>query len=193
VLVERASKTRVSAYAMDRSTKPSFNFVNLNHPDDLKDEETQLRIRRLAMTEVGKARRKPKTKRARNEIVLDFRNPSESRVEIDRLGNGQLDPFCSYPVDLDDSDRALLANSECIVLLRLACFLTWCSLQYREQQPSFSVTRILVPGWTQRCGCLVQYARKLSKLFVSEAQRLLSFPRRCCFANAPSQGASPYQ
>jgi hypothetical protein len=102
---------------MDRSTRPSFNFVNLTHPDDLKDEETQLRIRRLAMTEVGKARRKPKTKRARNEIVLEFRNPSESRANIERLGGGQLDPFTPYPVDLEDTDRALLANSRCIVLL----------------------------------------------------------------------------
>jgi hypothetical protein len=182
VLFERASRTRVSAYTMDRSTKPSFNFVNLSHPDDLKDEETQLRIRRLAMTEVGKARRKPKTKRARNEIILEFRNPSEGRVDIDRFGGGQIDPFSRYPVDLDDTDRALLANSGCIVLLHVACFLTWCSLQYREQQSSFSVTRILVPGWTQRCGCLVQHARKLPKLFIPETQRLLSFPRRCCFA-----------
>jgi hypothetical protein len=115
---------------MDRSTKPSFNFVNLTHPDDLKNEETQLRIRRLAMTEVGKARRKPKTKRARNEIVLEFRTPSESRVDIDRFGGGQLDPFTQYPVELDDSDRALLANSTCIVLLRSISFLTRRSLQY---------------------------------------------------------------
>ncbi|KAG9193184.1 hypothetical protein G6011_03219 [Alternaria panax] len=95
---------------MDRSTKPSFNFVNLTHPDDLKNEETQLRIRRLAMTEVGKARRKPKTKTARNEIILEFRDPSESRIDIDRFGGGQLDPFNPYPIALDDSDRALLAN-----------------------------------------------------------------------------------
>ncbi|CAA9962937.1 hypothetical protein PTMSG1_06305 [Pyrenophora teres f. maculata] len=95
---------------MDRSTKPSFNFVNLKHPDDLKNEETQLRIRRLAMTEVGKARRKPKTKRARNELILEFRDPSESRVNIDRFGGGQLDPFNPYPIELDDSARALLAN-----------------------------------------------------------------------------------
>ncbi|KAH8640883.1 hypothetical protein IG631_03824 [Alternaria alternata] len=95
---------------MDRSTKPSFNFVNLTHPDDLKNEETQLRIRRLAMTEVGKARRKPKAKRARNEIILEFRNPFESRVDIDRFGGGQLDPFNPYPIELNDSDRALLAN-----------------------------------------------------------------------------------
>lgn len=99
---------------MDRSTKPSFNFVNLQHPDDLKNEETQLRIRRLAMTEVGRARRKPKAKRARHEIVLELRNPSESRMDIGRLGGGQLDPFGPYPVQLDDSDRALLANGRSI-------------------------------------------------------------------------------
>jgi len=100
------------AGAMDRSTKPSFSFVNLKHPDDLKNEETQLRIRRLAMTEVGKARRKPKTKRARNEVVLEFRDQSESRVNIDRFGGGQLDPLNLYPIELDDSDRALLANGK---------------------------------------------------------------------------------
>ncbi|RMZ68228.1 tachykinin family [Pyrenophora seminiperda CCB06] len=83
-------------------------FVNLQHPDDLKTEEMQLRIRRLAMTEVGKARRKPKTKRARNEIVLEFRDPS--CVTIDRFGGGQFDPTNPYPIELDDSARALLAN-----------------------------------------------------------------------------------
>lgn len=97
---------------MDRSTKPSFNFVNLRHPDDLKNEETQLRIRRLAMTEVGKGRRKAKTKRAHHEIVLEFRDASESVSSIDRLGGGQLDPFGSYPIELDASDRALLANGK---------------------------------------------------------------------------------
>lgn len=102
---------------MDRSTKPSFSFVNLSHPDDLKNEETQLRIRRLAMTEVGKARRKPKTKRGRNELILEFRDPSESRVNIERFGGGQLDPFNPYPIELDDSSRALLANSKLFYLI----------------------------------------------------------------------------
>jgi hypothetical protein len=101
-----------SPQAMDRSTEKSFSFVNLKHPDDLKDEETQLRIRRLAMTEVGKARRKLKTKRARKEIVLEFRKPDEQRPDFDRFGGGTIDPFSSYPVPLDESARALLANSE---------------------------------------------------------------------------------
>lgn len=97
---------------MDISSKPSFNFVNLKHPDDLKDEETRLRIRRLAMTEVGKARRKPRNKRGRSEIVLELRNTARKPPSIDRLGSGRIDPFMRYPIELDDEARALVANSE---------------------------------------------------------------------------------
>jgi hypothetical protein len=96
---------------MDSSTQRSFSFVNLKHPDDLKDEETQLRIRRLAMTEVGRARRKPKTKRARNEVVLELRTSNENPPDFDRFGGGSIDPFSPYPVVLDESARVLLANS----------------------------------------------------------------------------------
>ena len=101
-------------HTMDQSLKPTFSFVNLKHPDDLKDEETQLRIRRLAMKEVGKARRKPKTKRGRNEIVLELRNTAQGQPVIDRLSSGRVDPFIRYPIELDDDSRALLANSEYI-------------------------------------------------------------------------------
>ncbi|KAJ4293499.1 hypothetical protein N0V90_008782 [Kalmusia sp. IMI 367209] len=94
---------------MDRSAKPIFNFVNLSHPDELKDSDTQLRIRRLAMSEVGRARRKPKTKRERNEIVLEFRKPAASPAAIDRLGGGEVDPFSPYPIDLDETSRGLVA------------------------------------------------------------------------------------
>lgn len=93
---------------MDESAKPIFNFVNLSHPDELKNSETQLRIRRLAMTEVGRARRKPKTKRERNEIVLEFRKPAT----IDPLGGGEIDPFSAYPIDMDNDSRGLVAFSQ---------------------------------------------------------------------------------
>lgn len=96
--------------AMDEASKPKFNFVNLKHPDDLKDEETQIRIRRLAMIEVGKARRKPKNRRGRNEVVLELRDTAQSPSNIDRLGSGRIDPFVRYPIELDDNARALLAN-----------------------------------------------------------------------------------
>jgi hypothetical protein len=100
---------------MDTSFKPSFNFVNLTHPDELKNEETQLRIRRLAMTEAGRARRKPKKGYGRNEIVLDFRTTpraQENHTNLNELSGGSIDPFASYPIDLDEASRALIVNSE---------------------------------------------------------------------------------
>lgn len=100
---------------MDKSSQPRFNFVNLTHPDELKDEETQHRIRRLAMTEVGKARRKPKTKRARNEIILEFRSPprgQHNRTDFDRFNGSSVDPFAAYPIELDESSRTLVVNSQ---------------------------------------------------------------------------------
>jgi ribonuclease PH len=99
---------------MDPSTNPNYHFVNMQHPDDMKDDRMQLRIRRLAMTEVAKGRRKPKTKRERNEIVLEFREPMDNRINFERVGCGNIDPFCSYPIQLDDSTRALVANGECV-------------------------------------------------------------------------------
>ncbi|CAI6303832.1 unnamed protein product [Periconia digitata] len=99
-------------YTMDKSAKTVFNFVNLTHPDELKDEETQLRIRRLAMTEFGRTRRKPKTKREKNEIVFEVRQPvatEQPSVPIERFGAGAVDPFSAYPIELDDSSKELIS------------------------------------------------------------------------------------
>ena len=98
---------------MEPSDELGFNFVNIQHPDDLKDGETQLRIRRLAMREVGKARRGPKNKRGRNQIVLELRSRTgHPPASIDYLGSGRIDPFIRFPIELDDGARALLANSK---------------------------------------------------------------------------------
>lgn len=97
---------------MDRSSPPTFNFVNLSHPDELKEGETQLRIRRLVMIEVGKKHRKPKTRRERNEIVLEFRDPFVGQFDVDRFGGGGIDPFSSYPIEMDEPSRNLVAYSK---------------------------------------------------------------------------------
>lgn len=159
---------------MDRSSRPRFNFVILKHPDDLKNEETQLRIRRLAMTEVGRARRKPKTKRERNEILLEFRDPTE-RLKLDHLGSGRTDPFCPYPIELDDSDRALLAYSAYNLRNKHTNFLTWCSLQ-PKYHPLQSITRLLVSCWIELCSDFPQRSLKLSKFPIPETERVFSFP-----------------
>lgn len=99
---------------MDPVTAHTLDFVNVMHPSDIKDEKTQLRIRRLVMKEVGKSRRKPKTKRERNQIALEVRNATESGMKIDRLGSSKIDPFGPYPIELDNTTKVLVANSECI-------------------------------------------------------------------------------
>ncbi|KAF2021286.1 hypothetical protein BU24DRAFT_404313 [Aaosphaeria arxii CBS 175.79] len=90
--------------------KPAFNFITLSHPDDLKDKDTQKNIRRLAMAEVGRSRRKPKTARAKNEIALQWRKEDHPLPpgDFDRLGSGTIDPFTQFPIELDDTARALV-------------------------------------------------------------------------------------
>jgi hypothetical protein len=105
-----------NVYAMNSSSKPKFRFVNLKHPHDLKDKETQSRIRHMVMAEVGKARRKPKTRRERNEIVFEIRDPMDAHLCLERFGGGQMDPFCVYPIEMNESNRALVANSQCATL-----------------------------------------------------------------------------
>lgn len=99
---------------MDKSAGTVFNFINLSHPSELKNEETQLRIRRLAMTEFGRTRRKPKTRREKNEIVFEIRDPvvEQPPAPIERFGAGAVDPFSAYPIELDQTSKELVAFSE---------------------------------------------------------------------------------
>jgi hypothetical protein len=67
------------------------------------------------MTEFAKSRRKPKTKRERNEIVLYFREPSkEEGPSVERFGSSKDDPFGSYPIELDNAARTLIPYRACI-------------------------------------------------------------------------------
>lgn len=123
---------------MDPSTKPIFSFVNLQHPDDLKDERFQHRVRRLAMTEVGKARRKTRSEQGRKEIPWKLRKPSRNTIAIHRLGGGQLDLFSAYPINVDDSARALLAHST--LCLSMAVLLSNTNSLQLKHQPPRSIT-----------------------------------------------------
>jgi hypothetical protein len=116
---------------MDSSAQPAFSFVNISHPHELKDEETQLRVRRFAMSKVGRARRKPKTRKERNELVLDFRIPAPEPTAIERLGGGEIDPFTPYPIDLDETSRGLVAFSRCSAADPNLDYAPWC-LSYVE-------------------------------------------------------------
>ena len=67
---------------MKQSDSLGFNFVNIQHPDDLKDGETQLRIRRLAIREVGKTRRRPKNKRGDKDYIASQKERRERRMGL---------------------------------------------------------------------------------------------------------------
>jgi hypothetical protein len=60
---------------MDESTKQNFTFINLSHPDDLKDQNTIDHVRTAAMTNFGRKRRKPKVGKEKNQMVFEVRTP----------------------------------------------------------------------------------------------------------------------
>lgn len=96
---------------MDRAIEPKFSFVNLNHPDELKDGEMQARIRHLAMRSSANASRKQRTEKRHDAIVPHPHNSPGEPLGLERLGASQTNPFNPYPIELNDSDRNLLAYS----------------------------------------------------------------------------------
>ena len=98
------SKTpRARAKTMAASREPRFTFVNLSHPDELKDENTISRVRRLAMAHVGKARKIRNTHNKTFHNVFELDQPECSlpdTIALSRVGLETLDPFASYPFNI---------------------------------------------------------------------------------------------
>ncbi|KAF2014737.1 hypothetical protein BU24DRAFT_220586 [Aaosphaeria arxii CBS 175.79] len=61
---------------MSGSKDTDFTFINLSHPDDLKDQDTIDHIRSSAMTNFGRQRRRRKKKVAQDEIVFELQAPN---------------------------------------------------------------------------------------------------------------------
>lgn len=99
----------------DKSTNPEFTFINLSHPDDLKNQDTIDQIRCSAMTNFGRLRRKRKPKRESNQIVFEVRPPGSvmtDPVALSRVGLESLSPFESAPYDMNPEASRLCASSE---------------------------------------------------------------------------------
>jgi hypothetical protein len=105
---------------MAESSKQKFAFVNLSHPDDLKDQATIDYIRCSAMSNFGRQRRKKRPKREKNQIVFELR-PAENAVTspqtMSRVGLETLDPFYSMPFKLDAYMSKLCTYSELLSTL----------------------------------------------------------------------------
>lgn len=98
---------------MAASLEPSFTFINLSHPDELKDQDTIYQVRHIAMTHVGRARRMRNPKKRKYQIVFELRQPElvlPDTVTLSRVGLGMLDPFASCPFTVDAYASRLCSN-----------------------------------------------------------------------------------
>jgi hypothetical protein len=56
---------------MDQSTKLTFTFVNLSHPDEMRDQEVVNHVRCSAMTSFGRTKRKRRPKKANSQVTFE--------------------------------------------------------------------------------------------------------------------------
>ena len=101
---------------MDESANQNFTFINLKHPDDLKDQSTIDRVRTSAMTAFGRKRRKPKAGKEKNQMVFEVRTPETvlaGPAALSSLQAQDFDPFaaCEAP-DLDPRTKTLLDDGQ---------------------------------------------------------------------------------
>lgn len=97
---------------MGDSSKPSFTFINISHPNELRDQEMLTHIRCSAMSSFGRQlrlKRAGKKKRKKNEIVFELREPG--LMPLSRVGVTAADPFDSTRLGWDAETTGLMTNS----------------------------------------------------------------------------------
>ena len=95
--------------------RPSFAFINLSHPDELKDQDTIHYVRQKAMTHVGRMRRMRNTKKRKFQLVFELQQPEHilpDAIALSRVGLETLDPFATCPFTVDAYASKLCSNSK---------------------------------------------------------------------------------
>jgi hypothetical protein len=93
---------------MDSSDEKTFTFINLSHPDDLKDQDTIDHIRCSAMTNFGKMRRKRERKGPKNQIVFEVRPVNDVQSKSEVLSSEGVDTFS--PLIVNPMERDILTS-----------------------------------------------------------------------------------
>ena len=112
-------KTRADEDGIPLPNKTTFQFVTFSDPRGMNDHDAISQIRRHAMKEIGKSRRIPKPAKRRITKQRDLLPRKEGDVteaqppqlQSYRLGCGGIDPFCQFPVTLDETSRMLVMHS----------------------------------------------------------------------------------
>ncbi|KAF2664018.1 hypothetical protein BT63DRAFT_429553 [Microthyrium microscopicum] len=88
-----------------------FQFISFNDPKNMSSSSSLSLIRRHAMKQIGKSRRRPRAHR-KLELVLDAQKmQTHASPHIPKswwLGAGPMDPFVKYPIDLGSKERELV-------------------------------------------------------------------------------------
>ncbi|KAK4508219.1 hypothetical protein PRZ48_001957 [Zasmidium cellare] len=92
----------------------SFQFVTFSDVDQMRDATAISSIRRHAMKDIGRSRRKPKKKwliEVPIDVPIDFNAPVEVvPAPKPAIGGGGVHTFFPIPIELDQVGKALLAN-----------------------------------------------------------------------------------
>lgn len=81
-------------------TTKSLEFITVVDPDGWKNPATRTLVKKHAMKDVGRGRRRPR-KNHTFEIILDPQS---------HLGHNNVDPFAQYPIEMGPLERDLVAS-----------------------------------------------------------------------------------
>ncbi|KAF2816217.1 uncharacterized protein BDZ99DRAFT_131374 [Mytilinidion resinicola] len=88
-----------------------IQFITVSHPSQLKGKPAQKIIRKHVMGEVAKAKRRVQRTYQVSSNEQSFKGGKGTKaLSLSWLGAGEVDPFVKYPIELDGSSRALVAN-----------------------------------------------------------------------------------
>lgn len=111
----RDDHSSVGGKIMPGAKEPRFTFINLSHPDDLRDQNTMRHVRKSAMKHSGKTRKMRYPKRGSLQLVFELEVPDfvpSDAVALSRVGLETLDPFACCPFALDNYASGLCRSSK---------------------------------------------------------------------------------
>jgi hypothetical protein len=107
---------------MGSHEEKTFTFINLSHPDDLKDQDTIDHIRCSAMTNFGKTRRKRERNSPKNQIVFEVQSVSDDQSKVKVLsceGADTFSPLVISPFARDVLTSKFMNNRQCSLIYSL--------------------------------------------------------------------------
>jgi hypothetical protein len=98
---------------MASSSATNFTFINLSHPDELKEKKTIGLVRSTAMAHFGRVRKVRNRRNAKTILVFELQPPEyvpPDASALSRVGLETLDPFASFPFPINAYASRLYTN-----------------------------------------------------------------------------------